>query len=202
VLDAAVEVGPQPFDGARRFDIAQAPDDLFEHHPHLEAREAGADTEVAAMAEGQVIVGRALDISIGAPFSTSASIRFGRSNAASRSANDHSATCSRAGAPPSGQRRRSNDRRAIVPGNIRLPLALHRIRDDRCEALRLLLRVKLFAFFELAEDFGAEQVERTADVLMLVFAGLRNEHHLIDADIFVLAQLRTDLGDVSMEVGT
>src|SRR5580698_4486185 len=87
----------------------------------------------------------------------------------------------------------SHDGWPVMRRHPRLRLALHRIFDDRREPLGLALGTLLLALLELRQHFLAEQIERAADVLMLVFARLRNEHHLIDADLFVLAQARANL---------
>src|SRR5271163_1496152 len=62
MLDAAIEVGPQPFNRPCQFKVAHAADDLLEHNPHLEPREARSDAEVATMTESHMRVGRASDV--------------------------------------------------------------------------------------------------------------------------------------------
>src|SRR5208282_2787426 len=62
VLDAAIEVGPQPLNRSSQFDVGHAADNLLEHHPHFEPRESRPDAEMAAVAERQMIVRRTIDV--------------------------------------------------------------------------------------------------------------------------------------------
>src|ERR1700736_2559245 len=99
------------------------------------------------------------------------SLRYSLDSAALRLGSGFAAALRAPSGLTSRQRRRRHDSRTFVLRHARLPLALHRILDDRREALGLFLRVALFAFLELRKDFPAEQVERAANVLMLVVAG-------------------------------
>src|SRR5262245_21102600 len=62
VLDAADKAGAQPFGPAREGDIRQTFEERLEHHPQFEPREARAETEVLADAEGNVLVRRPCDV--------------------------------------------------------------------------------------------------------------------------------------------
>src|SRR5271163_918576 len=83
--------------------------------------------------------------------------------------------------------------RSVMLRNLRLALALHRLRENRRDALGLLMCAFLLALLELRKHLLREQVERRANILVLVVARLRDEHHLVDARVLELAQPRANL---------
>ena len=86
-----------------------------------------------------------------------------------------------------------HDGRSVALRNLRLGLALHRLLEDRRDSLGLLMRTLLLALLEFRHHLLGEQVERRADVLVLVVARLRDEHDLVDAGFLELAQPRANL---------
>src|SRR5690242_4780225 len=64
VLDAGYEVGAQPLRLSCQFEVRHSPHYLLDHYPHFEPRQMGADTEVLAMAERQMIIGAAGEVEL------------------------------------------------------------------------------------------------------------------------------------------
>src|SRR5438445_949360 len=62
VLDAADEVGAEPGRRAGELDVGQAAEQLLEHDPDLQAREVGAEAEVGADPEAEVVVRMPSDV--------------------------------------------------------------------------------------------------------------------------------------------
>src|SRR6185295_2619993 len=68
-------------------------------------------------------------------------------------------------------------------------LALHRFLDEGREFFSLLLDAFRFFFLELGHHFAREEVQRFADMLVLVAPALLDEGDLIDAGVMETAQM-------------
>src|SRR5688572_11916595 len=64
LFEAVDEVRAQPPDGAGQPHVGQPPQDLLEHDPDLEPRQARAQAEVLADAESQMLVRTARDVEL------------------------------------------------------------------------------------------------------------------------------------------
>src|SRR5947207_8718208 len=67
VPDAGMAIAARPLDGRRQLIGREPPQHLLEHDAHLQAGEVGAETEVHAVAEGEVRVGVAADVEVHRP---------------------------------------------------------------------------------------------------------------------------------------